>query len=71
MSLPFGKFSIAVARSCCFDKWGIGAEVVVGEEFGDAVDVVVEPGDDSLGARWVGVAEAFVKGEGASEEWRP
>ncbi len=53
------------------DERGIGAEVVVGEALGDAVDVVVEPGDDPLGARRVGVAEAFVKGEGAGEERSP
>lgn len=45
--------------------------MVGGEALGDAVNVVVEPGDDSLGARWVGVAKTFVKGEGAGEEWRP
>lgn len=32
---------------------------------------MVEPGDDPLGARRVGVAEAFVKGEGAGEERSP
>ena len=44
---------------------------MLGKALGDAVNVVVEPGDDSLGAWRVGVAEAFVKGEGAGEERRP